>query len=110
MADLKAGREAAPTGFSASDFAGVGIQFALAILLFLFVGRWVDARLGTAPVFLIAGTFVGAAGGFYSMYRKVTAATRAEQAAKARLKATRKATRKAPPEGGMGGMGGMGGR
>ena len=72
MVDQKAG----PTGFSAGDFAGVGIQFALAILLFLFVGKWIDGRLGTAPLFLILGAFVGAAGGFYSIYQKVMAATR----------------------------------
>lgn len=74
MADERTGA----TGFSASDFAGVGIEFAVAILVFLFAGRWVDARLGTAPIFLIAGTFIGAAGGFYSMWRKVSAATRKE--------------------------------
>lgn len=71
MAVAEPGRE-----FSAGEFAGVGVQFAVAILAFLFLGRWVDSRLGTAPVFLIVGAFVGAAGGFYSMYRKVSAATR----------------------------------
>lgn len=73
MADQKAG----PTAFSAGDFAGVGVQFVAAILVFLFLGKWLDGRLGTTPVFLLVGTFVGAAGGFYSMYRKVTAAARA---------------------------------
>jgi ATP synthase protein I len=71
VAVAESGRE-----FSAGEFAGVGVQFAVAILVFLFLGRWIDSRLGTAPVFLIIGTFVGAAGGFYSMYRKVSAATR----------------------------------
>lgn len=71
MADQNAG----PTGFSAGDFAGVGVQFVAAILVFLFLGKWIDGRFGTAPLFLILGTFVGAAGGFYSMYRKVSAAT-----------------------------------
>jgi F0F1-type ATP synthase assembly protein I len=74
-----ADRKSGAAGFSPGDFAGVGIQFVLAILLFLFVGKWIDARLGTAPVFLIIGTFVGAAGGFYSMYRKVIAATRQDR-------------------------------
>ena len=72
MADQKAG----PTAFSAGDFAGVGVQFVAAILVFLFLGKWLDGRLGTTPVFLLLGTFIGAAGGFYSMYRKVTAAAR----------------------------------
>lgn len=62
-------------GASAGDLAGVGVQFAVAIIVFLFAGRWLDGRLGTSPIFLIIGTFVGAAGGFYSMYRKVIAST-----------------------------------
>jgi len=65
-------------GVSAAELAGVGVQFALAVVLFLFVGQWLDRRLGTAPVFLILGVFAGAAGGFYSMYRKLTAAQRRE--------------------------------
>lgn len=61
-------------GVSAAELAGAGLQFALAIVVFLFVGQWLDRRMGTAPVFLILGVFAGAAGGFYSMYRKLTGA------------------------------------
>ena len=63
---------------SASEFAGIGLQFALSIVLFVFVGEWVDSRLGTGPVFLIVGAFVGAGGGFYSMYRKLMASQQSE--------------------------------
>lgn len=80
MADRESERLKHAAGVSPSDFAGLGLQFVLAILLFLFAGKWVDARLGTEPVFLIVGTFVGAAAGFYSMYRKVTDATRRDNA------------------------------
>ncbi|MEO8945894.1 MAG: AtpZ/AtpI family protein [Gemmatimonadaceae bacterium] len=59
---------------SASDFAGIGLQFAVSIVLFVFAGQWLDRRLGTGPVFLILGVFLGAAGSFYSMYRKLMAA------------------------------------
>jgi F0F1-type ATP synthase assembly protein I len=59
------------------EFAGVGIQFAASILLFLYVGKWVDSKLGTAPWCLIAGVFVGAGAGFYSMYRKLMRPPRA---------------------------------
>jgi F0F1-type ATP synthase assembly protein I len=68
-------------GVTAAELAGVGVQFALAIVLFLFVGQWLDRRLGTAPVLLILGVFAGAGGGFYSMYRKLTAAQRQEGSA-----------------------------
>ncbi len=57
--------------FSPGAFAGLGIQFVLAILLFLFVGKWLDQKLGTSPWLLIVGTFLGASAGFYSMYRRL---------------------------------------
>jgi F0F1-type ATP synthase assembly protein I len=67
---------------SAAEFAGLGLQFAIAIVAFLYAGRWLDARLGTAPLFLILGVFVGAGGAFYSMYRRLTAAQRRDRAAR----------------------------
>lgn len=50
---------------------GVGLQFAASILLFLFVGMWLDGKLGTGPWLLILGVFVGGSAGFYSMYRRL---------------------------------------
>jgi F0F1-type ATP synthase assembly protein I len=61
------------------EFAGIGIQFAITILVFAFAGVWLDSRLGTSPWFILVSVFVGAAGGFYSMYRRVTAAQRKSQ-------------------------------
>ena len=61
---------------SGADFAGVGMQFAVAIIAFLFVGQWLDKRLGTNGLFTIAGVFVGGGAAFYNMYRKITAAQR----------------------------------
>jgi len=58
---------------SAGAYAGLGFQFVLAILLFLYAGSWVDSKFGTKPLFLIIGTFVGAAAGFYSIIRKLSA-------------------------------------
>jgi F0F1-type ATP synthase assembly protein I len=61
---------------SGTEFAGIGVQFALTILVFVFVGVWLDRRLGTSPWLLLICVFAGATGGFFSMYRKVTAAQR----------------------------------
>src|SRR4051812_32004050 len=63
-------------GLSGSEFAGIGIQFALVILVFTFAGIWLDRRLGTSPWLLLVCVFVGAAGGFYSIYQKAMAAQR----------------------------------
>lgn len=63
---------------SGNDFAGAGIQFAVAIVLFVFLGSWLDNRLGTSPLFILLGVLVGGGGGFYSLYRKVSAAQQAD--------------------------------
>ncbi|MEX2182117.1 MAG: AtpZ/AtpI family protein [Gemmatimonadaceae bacterium] len=55
----------------AGRYAGLGLQFALAILLFLFLGQWLDRKLGTGGLFVILGVFVGAGAAFYSMYRRL---------------------------------------
>ena len=52
------------------------MQFAVAVLVFVFGGLWLDKRLGTSPWLVILGVFVGGAAGFLWMYRKVTAAQR----------------------------------
>jgi len=58
---------------SVTSLAGAGIEFAVAIVLFLYIGKWLDARFGTAPVLMIVGVFLGAAGGFYGLYRSLMA-------------------------------------
>ena len=74
-----------PTGApSAGAFAGFGIQFVVALLLFLYAGKWVDRQLGTAPLFLVLGVFLGAGESFYSMYRGLTGAQRRAREAKER--------------------------
>jgi F0F1-type ATP synthase assembly protein I len=74
MEDEKRSQQSSRKGLSGGDFAGAGIQFAAAIIVFLFAGQWVDNRFGTNGLFTIAGVFIGAAAGFYSMYRKISAA------------------------------------
>lgn len=70
---------------AAAKYAGIGVQFAITILLGLAVGTWLDRRFGTAPLFLYLGVFLGAGGAFYSMYRQLMAnLERDEQAKRAR--------------------------
>jgi ATP synthase protein I len=64
--ELQGGRTGAnPAG----QALGVGLQFAGAILLFMFLGRWLDSRLGTEPWLLLAGVAIGAVAGFYALYK-----------------------------------------
>ena len=67
-----------PEPLNVSSFAGAGLQFAISLVLFLFLGRWIDSKLGTSPIFLIAGVFIGGGAAFYNMYRKLTAAQKAD--------------------------------
>jgi F0F1-type ATP synthase assembly protein I len=76
MQDEKRPEPSSRKGLSGADFAGVGIQFAVAIIVFLFAGQWLDKRVGTNGLFTIVGVFVGGGAAFYSMYRKITAAQR----------------------------------
>jgi F0F1-type ATP synthase assembly protein I len=59
--------------------AGMGLQFAISILLFLLAGQWIDRKLGTEPLFLIVFVFLGAGGSFYSIYRKLMEQQRREK-------------------------------
>jgi ATP synthase protein I len=72
-------RESATSG---AAVAGLGLQFVVAILLFLFIGKWADERLGTEPWLLIAGVFLGAGASFYSIYRRLMADQKREDEAR----------------------------
>jgi F0F1-type ATP synthase assembly protein I len=61
-----------------ASFAGAGLQFAVAIVIFLLLGQWADRKLGTSPTFLLIGIFAGGGGAFYSMYRRISAAQKAD--------------------------------
>ncbi len=68
------------------SFAGAGLQFAIAIVAFLLLGQWADRKLGTSPVLVLAGVFIGGGAAFYSMYRRVAAAQKADDARRKRNK------------------------
>ena len=73
-----------------SNYAGVGLQFALSIILFLFLGSWADRKLGTSPAFLLGGVFIGGGAAFYSMYRRLSAAQKADDERRKRDREERK--------------------
>ena len=80
--------EASSSRNSAAKFAGVGLQFAITLLVCLWLGNWLDRKFGTAPAFLYGGVFLGAAAAFYNMYRQLMAnLERDEQAKRARKNA-----------------------
>ena len=66
---------------AAVRFAGVGLQFALTLLLGLGLGHWADKHFGTS-IFVYFGVFLGAGAAFYSMYRQLMANLERDEQAK----------------------------
>lgn len=66
-------RDSEPRGeVSPWALAGLGMQFFVAILVFVYAGNWLDRRFGTAPLFLLGGLFLGGGGSFWAAYRRLT--------------------------------------
>lgn len=65
------GAPSAPTG--GPSLLHLGLDLAVAELVFLLLGWKLDSWLGTAPWLLLVGALVGMTVGFYSMWRRVRA-------------------------------------
>ncbi len=87
MAKLRTGSPAVFAIGASGKYMGLGLQFGGSILLFLWIGQWVDRKLGTNGIFVLIGVFAGAGAAFYSMYRSLMADQRREEAETAREKA-----------------------
>jgi ATP synthase protein I len=55
----------------AYEIIAASIQLAAAVILMLFLGRWLDGKFGTAPWLMLAGLTVGFAAGLYAFLRSV---------------------------------------
>lgn len=51
---------------------GIGWYFATCVVLGVVGGKWLDGRFGTAPLFVLLGTFLGLAAALYGGYRTLT--------------------------------------
>lgn len=60
-----------PWWVTSLHFLGVGWFIALAIVLGALAGVWLDTKLGSSPVFVIAGLLFGVVVAFYGTYRLV---------------------------------------
>lgn len=64
------------TGFKDSfreigPYIDLGMRFAVTIVICAAIGYWLDHKLHTIPLFLMAGFLFGAVAGFWSIYRAV---------------------------------------
>ena len=51
--------------------AGLGVQLAASILVFVFLGQWLDRKAGTGGLFTILGAFLGFGGTMYALIRSL---------------------------------------
>ena len=69
-------RKALGSFAQAGVYIGSGFQFAAAIAAGMFAGWWLDGKLGTSPLLLIAGCLAGAAAGFWYLVRSLGSGNR----------------------------------
>jgi hypothetical protein len=52
-------------------YAGLGVQLAVSLVVFVFIGRWADEKLGTGGILTVVAAFVGFGGMMYSLIRSL---------------------------------------
>jgi ATP synthase protein I len=63
---------------ASTSLASIGIELAASVLIGAFLGNRLDLYFHTKPWLMVVGLFVGAAAGFYSIYKQVAAVSREE--------------------------------
>jgi ATP synthase protein I len=52
-------------------YAGLGVQLAVSLVVFVFIGQWADRKLGTEGLMTILAAFLGFGGTMYSLIRSL---------------------------------------
>jgi ATP synthase protein I len=63
--------------------SSVGLELAIAVILGLFFGRWLDGQLGTTPWMMIVWLIIGFTAGMKGVYRHVRISDREAERAEA---------------------------
>jgi ATP synthase protein I len=56
----------------AIKYAGLGVQLAASVLVFVWIGQWADRKLGTGGLLTVVAAFLGFAGTMYWLVRSLT--------------------------------------
>jgi ATP synthase protein I len=67
------------TATTFGPYLALGIQLALSVIVFFFIGRWLDDKFDTSPWLMILGLVVGTAGGFIQFFRTVISLEKEEE-------------------------------
>ena len=52
-------------------YAGLGVQLAASVLVFVFVGQWLDRKLGAGGLITVIAAFLGFGGTMYWLIRSL---------------------------------------
>jgi len=52
-------------------YAGLGVQLAVSLVVFVLIGQWADRKLGTGGIVTIAAAFLGFGGTMYTLIRSL---------------------------------------
>jgi F0F1-type ATP synthase assembly protein I len=55
---------------STGSFLTLGMQLTLAVVVFFFIGYWLDQKWNTSPWLTLTGATIGAGGGMYKFIRE----------------------------------------
>lgn len=55
-----------------APFLTLGFQLAAAVILFFFIGYWLDRHFETSPTYTLVGLFLGVVGGFIKFFKTVS--------------------------------------
>jgi hypothetical protein len=50
-------------------YAGLGVQLAVSLLVFVLAGQWLDRKLGTGGILTVVAAFLGFGGTMWSLIR-----------------------------------------
>lgn len=53
-------------------YAGLGVQLAASMLIFVWIGQWADRKLGTGGLLTVVAAFLGFGGTMYWLIRSLS--------------------------------------
>ncbi len=56
---------------SVGPYLGLGTQLAASIILMFFLGRWLDTKFDSTPLFVLICSFIGGFAGIYNFIKTV---------------------------------------
>jgi ATP synthase protein I len=67
-------------------YLSLGFQLAAAVIVFYFIGTWVDKHYGTSPIGMLVGATIGMVGGFIKFFKSINSLIEQEDRVRKRNK------------------------